>query len=953
MILLKPDLISKFNYVQNGQEWPKGLGKEKSGTVTAEDLVGYFRYTERDEAKNNGDKKLEFDAGYFGYTSRDTASIKTFSNKGWLESKEQIDQFREEIYNAFDHSDALAWFPIQSFKDYVTASQYGLFNAEDYAAIISKTLSKFFKKVGLEESNMLWWMDYHSNRNHPHVHLAILEKEQTRTRGMFTQKEIDYFKGQLFNEMKMRERIINQTYQLDLNCLNKNDDTKRLLKDHVFDIIADRSNIELKKMLKKLRMKLPSTGRLQYGSSHMIPFREEIDKVVESLLNHPELKDEYEALVEQWMFLDNEKSNALHTTYTDIYDQETMKLHKQIANAVLGSMKILNDSNRDLASEDEVDQSIKFNSDQGINVSEDERNISDIIESQVILDQEDFAETLPGERDILNKTVAGTFMEWSDEYIKAIAYLYGNKKVKKNLEKAKGLLEIESERGNVLASCDLAKLHTVDIFLDKEKSDAYYQASKKGFEKLLLSADLSPTQMEYINYRLGKFNHFGLGCEIDINEAVSCYEKAGSNKYALYSLGSIFEYKKKEGNHLERALNYYTLSSDLGNPYASYALGKKYDNVKQKEADIYYAAAFSKFSKMLEKKEDDMLSYRVGTMLIEGKGCEPDIELGLEYFERSAQMNNNIAKLRYVRTVENSLCDDEKKQKAKGYKEELINTKHPASLEYFGRQLIVENQDEVQRGINLLLMLPEAEFKGSTHYLLYKGYKSINNDAAAQQHLLKAVQMGHVGSHYEMAQKFEKGNQKSLASFYYQEYLRLELKQSAKQRNAAIWNRLGSIYEYGKGIRVNTDRAMKCYRSGVQKKDQFSSQSLVRFSRLAIKRGNDDEVLNALKILGSKEILQGPECDFWIGRIYLRDIKTYAEGRQLILRASQESNISYITQFAERLEERKNIQDKTQVEYLKDLTKKSVNASLRKVDHEIEKDVEKAQDEYYERSERF
>ena len=72
----------------------------------------------------------------------------------------------------------------------MTASQYGLFNEEDYAAVTSAALSKFFRKVGLNENNMIWWMNYHTNKDHPHVHLAFLEKEKTRSRGLFTDDKL-------------------------------------------------------------------------------------------------------------------------------------------------------------------------------------------------------------------------------------------------------------------------------------------------------------------------------------------------------------------------------------------------------------------------------------------------------------------------------------------------------------------------------------------------------------------------------------------------------------------------------------------------------------------------------------------------------------------------------------------------------------------------------------------
>lgn len=52
-------------------------------------------------------------------------------------------------------------------------------------------LPKIFKQYGLDINNALWWFDIHRNTNHPHIHLAFMEKNQTRFRGKVTKQELE------------------------------------------------------------------------------------------------------------------------------------------------------------------------------------------------------------------------------------------------------------------------------------------------------------------------------------------------------------------------------------------------------------------------------------------------------------------------------------------------------------------------------------------------------------------------------------------------------------------------------------------------------------------------------------------------------------------------------------------------------------------------------------------
>lgn len=329
--------------MEYGKAFPKKL-KYGNTTVTTETLIGYLDYTKRKNAGEKSSGRIEPDAeGYFGYTSKREGTTKTYTQRGWIETKKHATDFKKSIETHFNKEGDLVWTPITSYKDYMTASQYGLFREEDYAAITSAALTKFFKRVGLKEDNMIWWMNYHTNKDHPHVHLAFLEKEKTRSRGVFTAKEIQDFKGFVFAEMEKRERLINDKESLTKERFKQIEFQKAEIKNLAKEVLMSNTQETITKDIRSLYHKLPVSGRLQYGSTHMMPYRKDLDIIVEAVLNTPEVKGKYEEISKVWKEMDERTSTTLHETITKVFDAEDKKLRTQIANSILNNFKTYND----------------------------------------------------------------------------------------------------------------------------------------------------------------------------------------------------------------------------------------------------------------------------------------------------------------------------------------------------------------------------------------------------------------------------------------------------------------------------------------------------------------------------------------------------------------------------------------------------------------------------------
>lgn len=336
-----PDLVNMMAFIRKGNPFPKSLDRRgKKGNVTTESLVGYSRYTSREDANDKANDSLDVTpGGYYKYTSERQGATLTFSHEGWIDSKDKMTTFRNYIASIWQDEDRLAWLPVQSYKDYMTASQYGLFKEEDYAQITKNSLNRFFKLVDLEPDNMVWWMNYHNNKNHPHVHVAFLEKVPTRDKGIFTENELKQYKRFLLTEMKERERMILGTDVAFTNHMKLLQSNKQVLQNRGKEIISNREEFEINKRILELFAKLPEKGRLQYGSSHMIPYRDELNEIVDLVLNHTKVRDEYENLMIEFQSLDDAYQSALNENITNMKDSETIKIKKVIANAILSQRK--------------------------------------------------------------------------------------------------------------------------------------------------------------------------------------------------------------------------------------------------------------------------------------------------------------------------------------------------------------------------------------------------------------------------------------------------------------------------------------------------------------------------------------------------------------------------------------------------------------------------------------
>ena len=339
-----PEIIDTIRFIEWGKPAPSN--SEFKGIVTTDKIFGnarkgsYFNYTSRADATESSfnDQMAVSDDGFIGYTSREyAAGSATYSSIGLLD-KEKIEVFREMGREAFSKKGDLLWDAVIALESFESAHKHNLFHTADYAGATSKVLPQFFKKVGLDPENMIWWMNYHQNTEHPHMHVCFLEKIHTRSRGKFTPKQLKEFKRLIIKELTIRDTIRELTGSSFDEVFKKKDAERNALLEQIRSI-----NIKGVDSIVKLAAVLPKQGRLQYNSVNLSAYRKQIDEITDSFLNMPEIKPAFDLYMETLDLFDQAMNEDAGTDVATMKDREIKKLYSNIGNIILRTIRMNKD----------------------------------------------------------------------------------------------------------------------------------------------------------------------------------------------------------------------------------------------------------------------------------------------------------------------------------------------------------------------------------------------------------------------------------------------------------------------------------------------------------------------------------------------------------------------------------------------------------------------------------
>ena len=568
------------------------------------------------------------------------------------------------------------------------AVRLGFDNSDAWRELVKRHISDIAKAQNIPLCNLKWYAAYHDTTHHPHIHLLVYSTNPKQ--GFLTKAGID----------KVRSVFANDIFHDDLQSIYQEqtvsrDELKAVSKNEfesIVNMIAsnDHTDPQLEELIRKLYIQLQNVkGKKVYGYLPM-ELKETVNKIFSELA-----KDEnIQQLYDKWCSLERLK----YKTYT----QKEMELPELVDNKVFQPVRntiirtVLNmkpfDVNTEIEGSEPNDEYI----------DNTPQNMSPLFDDAEPLEEKETDESA---------AAINYYIKWNDQYKKACKLIYGKDAKLNDFKKAEQLLLSESQRGNVLAVYDLGKLYSTDKLGEKneEMSIAKYTQALQGFLQIEPnSKKIKP----YVQYRIGKMFCYGLGTEQDYEKAFEWFERSAKqkNKFAQFSLANLYYYGSGVEKDLSQAFLWYQRSSSQGQPYAAYSIAQmyRYGEYVTKDNDTaqrYYKQALSGFLKI---ESDDManddLFYKLGQMFKFGLGTDSDVTKAIEYFRRSAEMNNKNGLFEYGKALligEHIPQDTDSALKIleKAVKLKNSNAKRFLALEYISGEHL---EQDFEKGIALL-----------------------------------------------------------------------------------------------------------------------------------------------------------------------------------------------------------------------------------------------------------
>lgn len=334
MVILMGIKIHKLRFLVYGSQPPRG--SRFKDTLDTDSLIGYTKYTDRDDAKGNEKELGRRKDGYLGYTSSHHKDS-TISSEGVIDTKEKREELYRKLSSAFSKKGDIFYEEIISLESHEEAERLSLGeSARQWEPLLNEVLPKVFRHRGFDPDNMLWTADLHTNTQHPHVHLLFMEKEHTIDRGKFTKSDMKYLKRQLLSSLERRQSYCDRLEaSVDDVFRNKDKQFRHLMSD-VEQSLLDNKNIQLTELLKAL----PKRGRMQYNSYNMKDYRPLIDNYIDHLIRtDKKAKASFEKLMETIDRLEANINDAGNEKISTLKEAEMRKIYERIGNMILQKAK--------------------------------------------------------------------------------------------------------------------------------------------------------------------------------------------------------------------------------------------------------------------------------------------------------------------------------------------------------------------------------------------------------------------------------------------------------------------------------------------------------------------------------------------------------------------------------------------------------------------------------------
>ena len=649
------------------------------------------------------------------------------------------------------------------------AIRLGYDNSEAWRQLVMRHISDIAKNQKISLCNLKWYAAFHDTTHHPHIHLLVYS-ENTKE-GFLTNEGIN----------KIRSAFANDIFHDDLQSIYQEqtlsrDELKAVSKTEFESVVrkiqqGDFENPQLENFIRKLYSQLQNVkGKKVYG---YLP--QEVKETVNSIFSELANDDNIRQLYEKWCSLESLKYKSYTQKEKELPPLVDNKVFQPVRNMIIRTVLDMNDFSK--ISEPEFLENSdgileNFSEEIPLQFDESEQSENDKVafSDNDDLTAEDFIWS--GENAVTVDTVdyqsqSKYYLKWSTVYKEACKIIYNKQSKLEDFQKAEQLLLNESRSGNVLAIHDLGKLYSTEKLGEKndEKSFSFYREALHALTVIEPNADSmlpyepryegqnmkSADMRSYVWYRIGKMHCYGLGTEQDYEKAFEWFLKSAQegNKFAQYSLANLYYYGNGVEKDLSQAFWWYRKSSEQGQPYASYAVAQMYSKgeyvAENKEtAQRYYKAALSGFLELESKDQaDDNLYYKLGSMFKNGLGTEADISKAIDYFKRSAEMNNKNGLYEYGKVLIQGKHIEADLNKGLECIEKSIklgnsNAKRFLALEYISGECFPQ---DIEKGIAMLTECADegdnfASFKLGQIYL--KGEIVPQDLEKAEKYLLSA-----------------------------------------------------------------------------------------------------------------------------------------------------------------------------------------------------------------------
>ena len=736
------------------------------------------------------------------------------------------------------------------------AVRLGFDNSDAWRELVKRHISDIAKAQNIPLCNLKWYAAYHDTTHHPHIHLLVYSTNPKQ--GFLTKAGID----------KIRSAFANDIFHDDLQSIYQEqtvsrDELKAVSKkefESIVNMIASNGYTypQLEELIRKLYIQLQNVkGKKVYGYLPM-----EIKETVNKIFSELEKDENIRQLYEKWCALERLKYKTYTQKEKEMPALTDNKVFQPVRNMIIRTVFDMNnpiidneveefETTRQI--EDETDSPTVEISPQ-FDESEQSAGNKVIFSDNDDLTVEDFiwSDENSVTVDVYDTTKSKYYLKWSIAYKEACKIIYDKQSKSEDFQKAELLLLSESKSGNVLAIHDLGKLYSTEKLgtKDEKRSYQYYVEALHGFMEIEPDSDfifpyepkyegqiMKPVDMRsYVWYRIGKMHCYGLGTEQDHEKAFDWFLKSATegNKFAQYSLANLYYYGNDVERDLSQAFLWYQKSSSQGQPYASYAIAQMYNKgeyVCQSEeiAQRYYKDALSGFLKLESKDQaDDNLYYKLGYMFKKGLGTGIDMDKAIDYFKRSAEMNNKNGLYEYGKALLLGEHISQDKKKAvklleKAIKLENINAKRFLALEYISGEHL---DQDIDKGF---AMLTESADSGD-NFACYKLGKIYFKGDIVLQDLDKAEK-------YLLSAEDNEFTQYALAKLYLQEE-KYDIQKAVNYfENCAAKNhwasyQLGRIYLFGaEGFTKDKEQAIEWFTKSANDGNEYARAMLDNISK--------------------------------------------------------------------------------------------------------------------------